>query len=60
MVGGHVLDQGWVECAVVSWVILKIGWGRRLSVGEQEVASNLVYEAHVPRVAISDIGSAVT
>ncbi len=36
-----VLNQGWIEGAVVPWVILKIGWGRRLSVGEQEVASNL-------------------
>ena len=41
------------------WVILKIEWGRRLSVGEQEVAGNVVDEVHVPRVAISDIGSAV-
>ena len=41
------------------WVILKIGWGRRLSVGEQQVASNLVDEVHIPRVAISDISAAV-
>ena len=41
------------------WVILKIGWGRRLSVGEQEVASNLVYEVHIPRVSVSDISAAV-
>ena len=59
LIGGDVFNQGWIEGAVVPWVILKIGWGQRLSVGEQEVPSNLVYEVHVLRVAISDIGSAV-
>ena len=59
LIGGDVLNQGWIEGAVVPWVILKVGWSRRLSVGEQEVASNLVDEVHVPRVAISDISSAV-
>ena len=42
------------------WVILKIEWSRRLSVGEQQVTSNLVNEVHIPRVAVSDISAAVT
>ena len=58
LIRGDVFNQGWIEGAVVPWVILKIGWGWRLSVGEQEVPSNLVYEVHIPRVTISDIGSA--
>ena len=59
LIGGDVFNQGWIEGAVVPWVILKIGWGRRLSVGEQQVASNLVDEVHIPRVSISNISSAV-
>ena len=59
LIGGDVFNQGWIEGAVVPWVILKIRWSRRLSVGEQQVASNFVYEVYVPRVTISDIGSAV-
>jgi hypothetical protein len=35
LVRGDVFNQGWIEGAVVPWVILKIGWGWRLSVGEQ-------------------------
>ena len=60
LIRGDVFNQGWIEDAVVPWVILEIGWGWQLSVGEQEVASSLVDEVHVPRVTISDIGSAVT
>ena len=56
LIGGDVLNHGWIEGAVVPWVIR---WGRQLSVGEQEVPSSLLDEVHVPRVAISDIGSAV-
>jgi hypothetical protein len=35
LVRGDVFNQGWIEGAVVPWVILKIGRGWRLSVGEQ-------------------------
>ena len=59
LIGGDVFNQGWIEGAVVPWIILKIGWGRPLSVGEQQVASNLVDEVHIPRVSVSDISSAV-
>ena len=59
LIGGDVFNQGWIEGAVVPWVILKIGWSRRLSVGEQQVASNLVDEVHIPRVSVSDISAAV-
>ena len=41
------------------WVKLKIGWSRRLSVSEQQVASNLADEVHIPRVTVSDISAAV-
>ena len=59
LIGGDVFNQGWIEGAVVPWVILKIGWSRRLSVGEQHVASNLVNEVHIWRVSVSDISAAV-
>ena len=59
LIGGDVFNQGWIEGAVVPWVILKIGWSRRLSVCKQLVASNLVDEVHVPRVSVSDISAAV-
>ena len=41
------------------WVILKIRWSQRLSVGEQQVTSNLVNEVHISRVTVSDISAAV-
>ena len=37
LIGGDVLNQGWIEDAEVPWVVLKIEWGRRLSVGGQKI-----------------------
>ena len=60
LTGGDVFNQGWIEGAVVPWVILKIERSRRLNVGEQQVASYLVDEVYIPRVSVSDISAAVT
>lgn len=59
LIRGNVLDEGWVEGAVVPWVILEIGWIRLCDLSEKEEATNLVNKVHVTGVSISDIGSAV-
>ena len=41
LIGGDVLNQGWIEGAVVPWVILKIGWGRRLSFASRRLRAIL-------------------
>ena len=55
----NVFDEGWVEGAVVPWVILEIGWIRLRDLSEKEEVTNLVNKVHVTGVSVSDIGSAV-